>query len=117
MRKKLCFGCGKEFFYLSTPMRCEECLKNKVEIKTSPVKNAYWKISVTKYPFFCGASWSPKHPELGLPREGSGFWFRIYGYGLHFTNEPKLFSERNGHRKFLPLPFGWRMKLLKRETW
>lgn len=31
-------------------------------------------------------------------------WFRLFGYGLHIKNvnlNPLLFSERNGHTKYL----------------
>ena len=39
---EICFGCGKEFFILETPMRCHECVKNKIPVRTSPVIGAYW---------------------------------------------------------------------------
>lgn len=42
MRMETCFGCGKEFFELCTLMRCNDCVKNKVQIQTSPVSDAYW---------------------------------------------------------------------------
>jgi len=42
MRQEICWGCSKSFFFLCTPMRCHECVKNKVSIGTSPVSNAYW---------------------------------------------------------------------------
>lgn len=42
---EICFGCGKEFFRLCTPMRCHECVKNKVPIRTSPVGDSYWKLT------------------------------------------------------------------------
>lgn len=45
---------------------------------------------------------------------GSGFWFRIFGYGLWFSNGALNFSERNGYKKIRKLPFGWRMGFLKR---
>lgn len=65
-----------------------------------------------QFPFFCCAGWV-KDAKTG--RGGSGFWFRIFwGYGLHFTNAPKLFSERNGYEKRFPLPFGWRVKIIKK---
>lgn len=44
MRSETCFGCGKEFYELYTPMRCEECFKKKIPIGTSPVSDAYWKL-------------------------------------------------------------------------
>lgn len=66
-----------------------------------------------KFPFFCCAGWIDKKQFEGM-RTGSGFWFRIFwGYGLHFTNGMKLFSERNGFEKRLKLPFGWRVKFIK----
>jgi hypothetical protein len=45
MKKKLCFGCGKEFYELRTPMRCCECAKNGIQIQTSPVKESYFILS------------------------------------------------------------------------
>lgn len=69
-----------------------------------------------KFPFFCYAWWNCEKMK-GCIRNGSGFWFRIFwGYGLHFTNGMKLFSERNGYEKRIPLPFGWRMKFIKPRT-
>ena len=47
---------------------------------------------------------------------GCGLWFRIFGYGLHFNNAPLLFSERNGLTKIYKLPFGFKMKVLKRDS-
>ena len=65
-----------------------------------------------KFPFFCCAGWMRKKGEF---HPGSGFWFRIFwGYGLHFTNGPMLFSERNGYEKRMKLPFGWRVKIIKK---
>jgi len=45
----------------------------------------------------------------------SGLWFRVFGYGLNIRNTVKLFSERYGYRKSLPLPFGYRVSILKPE--
>ncbi len=45
---------------------------------------------------------------------GAGFWIRIFGRGFHASNGSLNFSERNGYTKFLRLPFGWRIKGLKR---
>jgi len=65
------------------------------------------------FPFFCCHGWKREEGEFHF---GSGFWFRIFwGYGLQFTNGPMLFSERNGLEKRLPLGFGWRAKVLKRQ--
>jgi len=67
------------------------------------------------FPFFCCAGWKRQQPK---DFSGSGFWFRIFwGYGLHFTNGMKLFSERNGYEKRLKLPFGWRVKIIKPRTY
>lgn len=52
------------------------------------------------WPFFCGMTWR------------TGFWFRIYGYGLVICNDPPLFSERYGHRKVLRVR-GWKIELLR----
>jgi hypothetical protein len=56
------------------------------------------------WPGFCGLCW---------PR---GFWFRIYGYGLHVKlakGHQMLFSGRYGYRKPLYL-LGLRIEWLKR---
>ena len=65
---------------------------------------------MNKWPFFSYAYWKKDNPF-----SGSGFWFRILGYGLHFTDAPPLFSERNGYTKKIKLPFGFRMGFLKRK--
>jgi hypothetical protein len=42
-------------------------------------------------------------------------WFRILGYGLHFKNikmHGLTFSERT-FKKFIKLPFGWRVIYLR----
>jgi hypothetical protein len=57
------------------------------------------------------ASWKRDNPDFYT---GSGFWFRFFGYGLHFTNGRMSFSERNGYVKIRRLPFGWRFKPLKK---
>lgn len=43
------------------------------------------------------------------------YWVRVrgIGYGLSLKRTPPLFSERNGYVKTLPLPFGWRVAILK----
>lgn len=42
-------------------------------------------------------------------------WFRLgrNGYGLSIKRTEMLFSERYGNRKYLKLPFGWRLALVK----
>lgn len=48
-RKEICFGCGKEgYFILLSPMRCTDCVKNKIPIATSPVSNSYWEITTNE---------------------------------------------------------------------
>lgn len=45
----------------------------------------------------------------------TGFWFRLYGYGLHVCNRARdeaLFSERYGFKRALYI-FGWRIEVLK----
>ena len=70
-----------------------------------------------KFPFFCYAGWGEEKTKNCI-KNGAGFWFRIFwGYGLHFTNGRKNFSERNGYEKRLHLPFGWRAKILKPRTY
>lgn len=46
-----------------------------------------------------------------------GFWFRILGYGLSFRSPkmPILFSERNGYKKSVKLPYGWRICYLPKD--
>lgn len=46
------------------------------------------------------------------------FWIRFgqSGYGLNFKRYPMLFSERN-NSKYLKLPLGWRLALLKPNQW
>ena len=64
--------------------------------------------------FFQFASWKPdpEFPGMG----GSGCWFRIFGYGLHFTNAPHTFSERNGFKRIKNVPFtSYRWSVLKKE--
>lgn len=112
--KKICFGCGKEFYFLASPMRCEECLNNKVKIQSNTVKDSYFKIDI-KYPFFFWDSWTPTPITETYIRKSYGLWFRFWGWGLHFTNAEKTFSERNAYKKFLPLPFVWRVKILYRD--
>ncbi len=55
-----------------------------------------------KYPIFCYAKYDDT------------FWFRIFGYGLHFTTAPMMYSERNGIEKRIRIWKNWRMKGLKR---
>lgn len=45
---ELCFSCGKEFFNLATPMRCDECVKNKIPLTTSPVSNSFFVLTPEK---------------------------------------------------------------------
>lgn len=57
------------------------------------------------------AAWRRSKSEF---MDGTGFWVRFFGWGLWFSNGPLSFSERNGYKKFVKLPFGWRMGFLKR---
>ena len=46
------------------------------------------------------------------------WWFRIFGYGLHCKDVkiyPLLFSEREGHKKYLKIG-RWIIKWLKNEN-
>ncbi len=47
-------------------------------------------------------------------RFDDGFWFRLFGYGLTVmpASSRKLFSERNGHRRFLYVG-KWKIGVLK----
>lgn len=49
-------------------------------------------------------------------KSDKGFWFRVFGYGLNFTQSwrPMLFSERNGYKKYITL-FGWRITWLRKN--
>lgn len=45
---------------------------------------------------------------------GEGVWyFRVWGYGLHATTRPPLFSERHGYRRTVRVG-RWRVRLLRR---
>lgn len=60
---------------------------------------------------FYGTTWRRSHGW-----SGSGFWFRIYGYGLHVSTrkrEAAHFSERNGMHKAWYF-CGLRLEVLKR---
>lgn len=60
--------------------------------------------------FFCGMAWAARCGGSAH----SGFWFRIYGYGLHVCTRPReraLFSERYGYAKAL-YAFGLRLEWL-----
>lgn len=46
---------------------------------------------------------------------GSGCWFRILGIGLRFTNGVLTFNERHGHKKYMKLPFGYRVTILRKS--
>lgn len=65
--------------------------------------------------FFQFESWNDKENFYREDPVSKGMWFRLFGYGLHFTNSMLLFSERNGHTKYLKLPFGFRVRFLKRK--
>jgi hypothetical protein len=45
-----------------------------------------------------------------------GFWIRfgMYGVGFSIARTPMLFSERMGHKKYIRLPFGWRLSYMPR---
>jgi hypothetical protein len=45
-----------------------------------------------------------KHRPLSICRFTTGWWFRVFGYGLQCmiaAEHPLLFSERYGYKKFL----------------
>lgn len=48
-------------------------------------------------------------------KDSDCMWFRFgrNGYGASIKRTEMLFSERYGYRKYLKLPFGWRLTLLK----
>lgn len=68
-----------------------------MEIKHRAIEYAFWR----------------RNNEFHL-ENGSGCWFRIFGWGLWFSNGPLSFSERNGYVRVNKLPFGWRYGILKR---
>lgn len=45
-------------------------------------------------------------------------WIRVvfFNWGLAFKRTPLLFSERNGYKKYLKLPFGWRLIILTKQN-
>lgn len=50
--------------------------------------------------------------KLSAHISATAIWYRRRGRGWMLTRSPLLFSERNGHRKFRRLPFGWRLRRL-----
>lgn len=42
-------------------------------------------------------------------------WVRVAGvkYGVAIKRTRLTFSERNGHTRYLRLPFGWRLEVLR----
>ena len=42
-----------------------------------------------------------------------GFWFRLFGYGLSVNDIKPTFSERNGYRKSIRLPMGYKATFLR----
>lgn len=61
--------------------------------------------------FFQLQSWKREHE--GDPW-GSGVCVRFFGIGFAVTNSTLSFSERSGYRKFYSLPFGYRIRKIKR---
>ncbi len=62
-----------------------------------------------KHRFLEYAAWNKQERKC---HPSTGFWFRIFGYGVHIVNSPLLFSERHGYTKIRKLPFGFRLKYL-----
>lgn len=44
----------------------------------------------------------------------AGCWFRIFGWGLHFSNRPLHFTDITSKRRFIKLPFRYKVALLRR---
>jgi hypothetical protein len=68
-----------------------------------PAKGEWNRLKVNIAPRFC---W---YREKGM------WWFRIFGYGIHYRNirlHPPLFSDREGITKVLKISNHW-FKLLK----
>jgi hypothetical protein len=64
--------------------------------------------------FFQLESWNdPLERPLTGRKARKGFWFRIFGKGLHVSNDPPNFSQRHGYTKYLNLPLGYKMTWLK----
>lgn len=63
--------------------------------KPKPIK---WK-----WPFFC----------YNFSKDV--IWFRFYGSGGAFKRSFPLYSERNGLKKTINLPFGWRFIRIYKE--
>lgn len=55
-----------------------------------------------------------KGPFYGLVGKDL-IWIRMQkvGWGISIKKTEKLFSERNGYVKSLPIGFGWRITILK----
>uniref|UniRef100_A0A6M3IIQ7 Uncharacterized protein n=1 Tax=viral metagenome TaxID=1070528 RepID=A0A6M3IIQ7_9ZZZZ len=45
-------------------------------------------------------------------------WIRImfFNHGISLDKTPLRFSERYGYHKYLRLPYGWRISILKAKT-
>lgn len=52
-----------------------------------------------------------KRKSVYFVRHDEGFYIRFFCFLLDVTKEAPLFSERSGHVKYLPLPFGCRWRL------
>ena len=46
-----------------------------------------------------------------------GFWIKFFGYGIHFSNDPLCFSERNGFKKYISISGKWKIKFVKPKQW
>jgi hypothetical protein len=57
-------------------------------------------------------SWNIKHNN---DLTSKGFYIRIFGVGIKISNCDLSFSERNGYEKYLRLPFGYKLKFLKKN--
>lgn len=50
--------------------------------------------------------------DLGPGTQTTVIWVRLFGIGFWLGNSPRLFAERNGFVRSLPLCRGWRLRFL-----
>jgi hypothetical protein len=62
----------------------------------TPVKEHFFQVSTERL-------------RLTVNFSASGIWYRWRDQGWSLDRSPLTFSERNGHKPFRRLPFGWRL--------
>lgn len=67
-----------------------------------------------KYQYLRNFDWWPVYGTIS--RDLYWIRFRWGRWGIAIKKTPKLFSERNGCMRSLPLPFGWWLTVLKAKN-